>query len=144
VGLDIDSRAIRKLDLSSFTGDAWADDPTLAVPTAGIPLFVANGSPVEVCVYAVSSGAIDADQVIDTTTTITVCMIKISRTQGKARVRALMGSSGTLLAHDLTEPDVKVGDVFAIGIPAIAVGTAEWLEIVVHSGFSTILSEAVP
>jgi len=72
-------------------------------------------------------------------------MIKISRTRGKPRVRALMGSSGALLAHELTEPDIKVGDVFSIGIPAISVGTATHLEIIVHSGFSTILApEAAP
>jgi hypothetical protein len=145
MSLDIDERAIRRLDLASFTGDAWADDPTLAVPDVGVARFVADGSPVEVSVYAVASGSPDADQVIDTTTTVTVCMVKISRVRDKARVRALMGSSGALLGHELTEPDVKAGDVFSIGIPAIAVGTAPWLEVVVHSGFSTILApEAAP
>jgi hypothetical protein len=142
MSLDIDARAIRKLDLATFTGDTWADDPTLAEPPAAVPRLVANGQPIRWCVYGMTSDKLSAEQEVDTTTSISTCLIKLSRTRasgGAPLVRACVAVSGTVLAHDITEEDVSEGDVFVIGIPAITVGTAPFIWIVPTSGFSTVL-----
>lgn len=149
MGLDIDQRAVRKLALTgdgAFTGDAWALDETIAAPPAGVPRLVADGKPIRWAVYAMTSNDADAEQEVDTTTSLSTCLIKISRTAttgGKALVRALVATSGTILAHDIAEEDVSEGDVFAIAIPAITVDTATFLWVVPTSGFSRVLEDGV-
>jgi hypothetical protein len=132
---------IRKIDLSGYTGDAWAGDATLAEPSAtSVPRMIANGAPVEWVVYAMSSMDASATQVIDTTTTITTRMVKLATTPGTVNVlvRPLDGASGTILSKPITEDDVRHGDVFVLAISAISVGTASYLWIVPHSGFSQV------
>jgi hypothetical protein len=150
VGLDIDQRAVRKLALTgdgAFTGDAWALNASLAVPAAGVvPRLVADGKPVRWAIYAMSSADSDAEQVVDVGTSLSTCMVKISRTassEGKPLVRTLVATAGTILAKDVAEEDVSEGDVFVLAIPAITVDTATFLWIVPTSGFSRVLEDGV-
>jgi hypothetical protein len=143
--LEVDRAAIRKLDMGSFTGDAWADDATLAVPDAAVPRLSVDGGPVRWTVYGMSSNADDATQEVDTTASISTCLVKIMRTPAQQPlVTLLAASSGTIVAHEVTESDVAVKDVFAIAVPAATAGTAPWLWIVPTSGCSVLASGVSP
>jgi hypothetical protein len=138
VPVDIYDRGVRRLDLATFTGDAWADDPTLALPPndATVPRLMSDGRPFRWSIYGMSSGEDDATQVVDTTTSLSTCIITLSRTdRQEPLVDALVATSGTVVGHAFTEVDLGESDVFVVAIPAIAVGTAPWLWIVPKSGF---------
>lgn len=145
MGLNIYSAAVRRLDLATFTGDAWALDATLAVPDAAVPRLLASGQPVRWTVFGMSSGHDNATQVVDTTTSLSTCLIKISKTdRNQSLVRACGATSGTIVGHGVTEEDVADGDVFSVAVPAIVVGTAPWLWIVPTSGFTVLGSGVSP
>lgn len=130
--------------MATFTGDTWAVDATLAVPDAAVPRFIArSGEPVRWKVMPMSSGSDGAEQVADTDTSLSTCLVKISGTaRAKALVSPLMATSGTIAAHEVTETDVSVGDVFVLAIPAATAGTADWLWIV-PSANCTLLASGV-
>jgi hypothetical protein len=140
MALATDPAAVRIIDLAGYTGDAWADDATLAVPAATVQLFVATGGPIRLAVYAVATALPGAAQVNGTTCTLSVCVIKFASTGGTSRIRACAVASGSILAHDLSETDISQGEVFAIGIPAISVGDATFLSVEVYSGVARVLA----
>lgn len=131
--------SIRKIDLADFEGDEWAVDDTLAEPPEDVPRLFATGGPVEWAVYAMTSGADDAEMVAEVTTTLSTCMVKLATTPkpaAKVLVRPCVAVSGTVLNHPIVEADVSRGDVFVLAVPAITVDDATWLWIVPHSGFT--------
>jgi hypothetical protein len=136
---------IRKLDTSSFGGDSWADDATLTVPDADVVRLIATASVVRWTVVGMNGKGETAEQVPDTTTSISTCLVKLSRTPGrKTLVRPLVATSGAIIGHEVTETDVSPGDVFVIAVPAFAVGSAPWLWVIPTAGCSTLPSGASP
>jgi hypothetical protein len=139
--LDVPASWIRKKDTGTFTGDAWADDPTLDVPDDDVPRFVADGSPVRWKVYGMDGRLPGSAQEVDTTASLSTCLVKIdTMTRGPTFVSALVASSGTILAHEVTEPDVSAGDIFVIAVPAFVAGTAPWIWIVPTAGCRLLAS----
>ena len=137
--VDIYARGVRRLDLASFTGDAWAVAATLELPPddGTVPRMLGAGAPIRWAIYAMDSGDDDAAQVVDTTTSLSTCLVQISRTRRlEPLVAALTSTSGTVVGRAFTEVDMADGDLFVIAIPTITVGTAPWLWVVPLSGFS--------
>lgn len=134
-----DIRFVRKLDLATFTGDAWAVDATLAAPDLDdVPPMLATGGKVEWSVYAMDGDGPTASMEAETTTTITTCLVKLATTSptgATTLVSPCVAVSGAILNHPVMESDVERGDVFVLAIPSISVGTATWLWIVPHSGY---------
>lgn len=143
--LDVDRSAIRKLNLATFTGDAWSVVGTAALPPVAVPRLIADGTPVRWVAYGMTSDSDDAAQEVDTTTEITTCMVKISRTPGaEPLVTPLGATSGAIVGLSVTESDVTSKDVFALAISTIVVGTAPWLWIAPTSGYSLAPTGAAP
>lgn len=145
--LEVEPSMIRKLDLSTFTGDVWAVDATLAIPGATVPRFTADGSVVRWVVKAMSSADADATPVVDGVTSISTRMIKIIRPRGNAGIpTALAASTGTIEGQEITESDVSPRDVFVLGVSAATVGegSADWLWIIPTSGCTIAASGATP
>jgi hypothetical protein len=142
--LDVESRAIRKLDLASFTGDTWAVKATLEVPGATVPRFIATGGPIDWVVYGMTTGKADAVIEIDTTTSISTTLVTISRVPdgGAALLTPMVATSGTILSEPIIEDDISTGDVFMLAVPSIVVGTAPWIWIVPTAG-CRVLPEGV-
>jgi hypothetical protein len=139
VPVDIYARGVRRLDLATFTGDAWATAAALALPPddGTVPRMLGVGSPIRWAIYGMDSGEDDAAQVVDTTTSLSTCLVQISRTRRREPlVAALASTSGTVVGRGFTEPDMSDGDLFVVAIPTITIGTAPWLWVVPLSGFS--------
>jgi hypothetical protein len=135
MALDIPPSSVRKLDMSSFTGDTWAVEATLAVSGATVPRFIATGGPVRWVAQGMSSGAIGATAAVDTTAVLSTCLIKIGRTTGGvAFARKLVSVTGLLANREITEEDVSPGDVFVLAIPSAVAGTAAFLWLMPTAG----------
>ena len=143
--LELQRHAERRLDLSTFTGDAWALQASLDVPDADVPRLVADGQgPIRWTVQGMSSGKDDATQVADAVTDIDTTIVTIKKTKrGAAIVSALAATTGTVVGLGITEDDVADREVFVVAIPTVTVaGTAPWLWIVPTSG-CLVLAEGV-
>jgi hypothetical protein len=133
--LDSLAGATRRLDAGTFTGDAWALQASLAVPGGTVPRLVATGDgPVRWSVLGMAGTDADDTQVSDDTTSLSTCLVKLSRTAGGTVVRALAASSGALLGREVVEDDVREGDLILIAVPTFTAGTAPAVWVQVHGG----------
>jgi hypothetical protein len=135
--LDALPGATRRLDAGTFTGDAWALQASLAVPgeLEAVPRLVATGDgPVRWSVLGMAGTDPEDTQVSDDTTSLSTCLVKLSRTAGGTVVRALAASSGTLLGREVVEDDVRAGDLILIAVPTFTAGTAPAVWVQVHGG----------
>ena len=136
----IDSGTARKLDTSTFTGDAWAVQATLDVPPAAVPRFVARG-PVRWSLVAMAGEGDDASPADDVVTVAEVRAVKLSLTPaGEATVRTVDSATGVACGVDLTEDDIARGDVFVLAVPELTtgVGSAPWIWVVLHGGATAL------
>lgn len=143
-----DGLSIRRLDLATFAGDAWALQASLDVPPDTIARLVADGSgAVRWKVVGMSSIEDNATQVSDDVTDLDTLMIKLTRSQfGSAVVSPLSATSGTIVGLEVTESDASAGDVFVLAIPAITagVGSAAALWIIPTAGFNRLPVGSAP
>lgn len=143
-----DGQSIRRLDLATFAGDAWALQASLDVPPETIARLVANGNgPVRWKVVGMSSIDDDAVQVSDTVTDLDTLVVKLTRTQfGSTVVSPLSATSGTIVGLEVTEVDASNGDVFVLAISAltVGVGSAPALWIVPAVGFNRLPAGVAP
>jgi len=135
------AKPVRKLDLSTFVGDVWAADGTIAPPPGDVPRLVVIGPVVQWYAVPMDGMGDDAAQVADAVTTIDARAVRIFRgPRGQEQVTGLaLASSFNAGAElpvpaDFTEDDVSSGDLLALGIPAITVGTAAALWIYSRGG----------
>ncbi len=143
--LDVERLAIRKLDTSTFTGDTFAVAATLAVPGATVPRLIADGGEVRWKVYGMSSDGDGATQVVDTTASLSTCLVKISKTPGgQTLVSPIVATSGTIVAREVSEDDISTKDVFVLAVPAFVAGAAPFIWIVPTAGCSVAPTGATP
>lgn len=130
------ARPYRKIDLATFTGDAWAVDATGALAPPELRLVV-KSLPLRWRVIPVDGGGDGAAQVTDATTidarrqTITVGPQRQDEFTLDAPVSFTTGGEVPLPAH-FAEYDMKAGDRVALGIPTITIDTAAFLFVYVE------------
>lgn len=132
--MSADPSQIRRINMAAFTGDAWAQPATLAVPPPGVPLLVAGASALVWQARAMSSGADDAVQVADAAMALDVCAVLVD----DEAVARLAVAPGVGPAEALVD-DVRPGDRIALAIAAVNnAGTAPWVWLVPIRGMARV------
>ena len=131
-----DAGLIRKINTSSFTGDAWATLAALALPPADVPRMRLPGVNRTELTWVVSprdSAAENAAYVADVTVALTVSLAVISQTQGGVALPVLYEgtaiASGDLLQTAMIEQDLVGGETFVLAVTGFTAGSAPWLWI---------------
>jgi hypothetical protein len=131
---------VRKLDLSTFTGDVWATIAGQAEPPADVPRLRVLGGPVRWRAVPMDGMGDEALQVADATTTVDAVAVKLTRgprgqliTTPLTPVSVITGGEVNV-PDDFTEDDVSSHDTLALAIPTITVGSAAALWIWAEGG----------
>ena len=131
-----DAGLIRKINTSSFTGDAWAVLATLALPPVTVPRMRLPGVGRTTLTWVVEPRAGEAPgsaYVADVSVDLTVSLAVLSQTQGGVALPVLYEGTaivnGNLLQHAIIEDDLVGGETFVFAITSFTAGTAPWLWI---------------
>jgi hypothetical protein len=150
MALDVPDSWVRRLDLSSFAGDAYAVEATLAVPTASpaIPRFISDGTPVRWVVAGMSSDSPGATQAADTVTTFATRVVKLNRTERGNSVVRLLAATGPAAGvnQEFTEANMSAGDVFVLAVTSVTPGeeSADFLWVYPTAGVRRLEDGVAP
>lgn len=139
---------IRRLDLSSFAGDAWATQAGQAPPPADVPLLRVKSTPVRWSVVPMDGVEDDASEVADAVTSIDARAVKIGegpRGQAKTTLTTSIVEREGMewpVGRELTEDDVSQGQTIALAIPTLTIagGSAAALWIYAEVDADTVES----
>lgn len=125
----------RIIDLSGYTGDAWAQPSAQVTIPVSIPRLRCLGGPVRLRAMPYDGTAPGSAQIDGDTTTLDICLVKIRKDPSGAEILARTSVlAGASVGDQYTEVDVSHPEIFVVGIVSVTVDTAAALWIYIDAG----------
>lgn len=128
---------IRTLDLSTFTGDSWAQPGSQTEPPDSVPRLLVTSSTV---LWRIVPADNNGDPIDDASTLVDAAIVVLSSTatgvSTSARTSSLVDCAGEPqpTGQQLVDRDLPIGSTIVLAVPSVAGSTVAQLLVFVDAG----------